>query len=94
MIEIDEGGFYVLDGFVGERQILMIGSGEVALYRSLNKGVNFYPMTDEAGGTIIYGAYDEEESLLNSTITNNCQSVKFAIKCTEGSVKLEVVKNG
>jgi len=94
MIEIDEGKIVELDPFVGERQIQIVGAGEVVLYRSLDKGESYYPMTDTAGNTIIYDDVDDDGSLLNSTITNACQSAKFAVKCTEGSVRLKVVKNG
>ena len=90
---INEDECYPIAPFSGERQVLIVGAGTVEFYRSLDKGANYWNLTDEAGEFIEYSGIDEDAAILNSTITNSCQSARFIIKCTEGSVSIEVIAN-
>ena len=85
MKEIQAGATETIPFFSGDREILIVGSGEVVLMRSLQG--HLYPMTDGSGEPIVYSGMEDYGVLLNASISNDSQKVTFALQCTAGSIK-------
>jgi hypothetical protein len=75
----------------GNMEILIIGSGDVAIERSLDRGKNFYPMTDETGDPVVFSSMEDEGVILNSQIQTDSQLVRYRL-VTENEVKVVLAK--
>lgn len=84
---IKQGEVGVIEPFTGDKQILIVGSGEVVLMRSIDG--NNYPMTDSSGEPLVYQGYEEDEVLLNSTINNDVNKgwISFSLEVISGEIK-------
>ena len=77
-----------LRSFVGTKHLLIKGSGTVRILKSLDRGVTFYPVTDNTGEIIELSG---SEVLFNSTIENDNGIVMYQLELVSGDVAYEVL---
>ncbi len=77
--------------FIGDRDLLITGaSASVCLEKSLDKGENFYPMTD-VYGTVVTFHSSAEGVLFNANISNSNGDVRYRLVLISGDASYEVV---
>jgi|TARA_Y100000310_G_C20586650_1_gene765769 hypothetical protein len=75
--------------FVGEKDLLIIGDGSVVIEKSLDKGENFYPITDQSGDIVLLES--DESVIYNAKIENSNGVVQYRVVLKSGSASYEVV---
>lgn len=91
MKEINEtDGVVGLGFFTGVRQLLIVGEGEVVIYKSVS-GFS-YPMTDGSGEVVTFSGDSPDDVLFNSEIENNSQLVRYSLECVSGQIKYVVAE--
>ena len=73
----------------GTYQLQIVGTGSVSVLKSVDRGVSYYPLTDDAGEGV---GYEGDGALYNSEISNGCSSVRFKFVCTTGDIEVKLVK--
>lgn len=79
----------VIKPFVGQKDLLIVGTGSVVIEKSLDKGENFYKMTD-ASGDIVH-LHSDEGIVYNGKLENLNGVVQYRVRVTDGSVNYMVV---
>ena len=73
-----------LPAFVGSMHLLVVGSGEVSIQKSLDKGATFYPCTDDAGEEVTFVNSPTSNVMFNAQLDNDSNMIKYRLVLLEG----------